>query len=72
MIKFVFVLLVIYLTLCAWYEVFTSDYDKCYDDMETDGYAAFECCSGICGGTNHTNYLSEMCVSCPYFVDNHM
>ena len=47
---------------------FISDYDKCYSEREADGYAIFSCCKGMVGGTKQTNYLSEMCIGCPYLV----
>ena len=47
---------------------FTSDYDKCYLEREDEGYAIFGCCGGMTGGTRQTNYLSEICVGCPYLV----
>ena len=47
---------------------FISDYDKCYSDQENAGYAVFGSCPGVCGGTKNTEYLSEMCIDCPYFV----
>ena len=37
--------------------------------MESIGYAVFECCGGIAGGTRNTEYLSEMCIGCPYFTE---
>ena len=46
----------------------TSDYDKCYSEMENDGIAVFGCCRGLTGGTRHTDYLQENCVNCPYLV----
>ena len=46
----------------------TTDYDKCYKDMEWEGYASINCCGGKCGGTKSTYYLSETCISCPYLV----
>lgn len=46
----------------------TSDYDKCYSEMENDGIAVFGCCRGLTGGTRHTDYLQEKCVDCPYLV----
>lgn len=44
------------------------NYSSCYDYMESTGYAVFECCGGVSGGTKNTEYLSEMCIDCPYFV----
>lgn len=46
----------------------TPDYEKCYSDMEYEGYASMGCCGGITGGTKSTDYLSEMCCSCPHLV----
>ena len=48
--------------------IFFLDYDKCYSEREADGYAIFGCCGGMVGGTKQTNYLSEICVGCPYLV----
>lgn len=44
-------------------------YSSCYDNMESTGYAVFECCGGVSGGTKNTEYLSEMCIDCPYFTE---
>lgn len=49
-------------------KIFISDYDKCYSEMEDTGIAAFNCCYGLTGGTQHTDYLQENCVDCPYLV----
>ena len=45
------------------------NYSSCYNHMESIGYAVFECCGGIAGGTRNTEYLSEMCIGCPYFTE---
>ncbi len=45
-----------------------TDYDKCYSSMEYEGHAAMGSCGGIFGGTEDTDYLSESCIDCPYFV----
>ena len=45
-----------------------TDYDCCYTDMEYRGNAFMGCCSGGVGGTSSTEYLSEMCIGCPYQV----
>ena len=45
------------------------DYEKCYSDRELEGYAAMQCCKGLNGGTKDTDYLSEMCIGCPHYVD---
>lgn len=37
--------------------------------MEYEGYAAMGCCGGLTGGTKATDYLSEMCIGCPHYVD---
>lgn len=37
--------------------------------MESIGYAIFGCCGGIAGGARSTEYLSEMCIGCPYFTE---
>ena len=44
------------------------NYTSCYDHMELDKQAAYECCGGVTGGTKNTEYLSEMCIDCPYFI----
>lgn len=46
-----------------------QNYSSCYDHMESIGYAIFGCCGGIAGGTRSTEYLSEMCIGCPYFTE---
>lgn len=46
----------------------TTDYDRCYTEMENEGYACMECCCGVVGGTSATEYLSESCLGCPYLV----
>lgn len=45
------------------------NYSSCYNHMESTGYAVFECCGGIACGTRSTEYLSEMCIGCPYFTE---
>ena len=45
-----------------------DDYDCCYTDMKYRGIVAMDCCCGMVGDTSVTEYLSEMCVSCPYLV----
>lgn len=35
---------------------------------EDRGIAVFGCCCGMSSGDSHTDYLSEMCVSCPHLV----
>ena len=34
----------------------TPDYEKCYSDMEYEGYASMGCCGGLTGGTKATDY----------------
>ena len=46
----------------------TTDYDKCYSDMEYEGYASMGCYGGLTGGTKAIDYLSETCYSCPHLV----
>lgn len=58
---------ILIITVIAW--TVTSDYDKCYSNMEREGYAAMQCCKGLSGGTKNTDYLLKMCISCPYYVD---
>lgn len=54
--------------LLLFISLLTTDYDRCYSDMEREGHAAMGCCGGITGGTKNTDYLSEICVDCPYLV----
>ena len=61
----IFALLLIAVSIIC---VVTTEYDKCYSDMEWEGYASINCCGGKCGGTKYTDYLSETCISCPYLV----
>ena len=67
MIKLIICLICIFLffKLLFW----ANDHDKCYSDMERQGIASIGCCHGVVGGTRNTNYLSERCIDCPYFVD---
>ena len=46
----------------------TPEYEKCYSDREYEGNASMGCCVGLTGGTKATDYLSEMCCSCPHLV----
>ena len=46
----------------------TPRYERCYSDMEYEGYASMGCCGGLTGGTKQTDYLSETCCSCPHLV----
>lgn len=39
-------------------------YKDCYNTYGTKD----NICHGVVGGTKATNYLSEMCIDCPYFV----
>ena len=47
---------------------FSNDHDSCCNQQETEGRAVFGCCSGLAGGSKMTEYLSESCIDCPYFV----
>lgn len=47
---------------------FISNYDKCYAKREEEGYAIFDYCGGLTGGTRNTGYLQESCIDCPYLV----
>ena len=38
--------------------------------MEDVGVAVFGMCSGMIGGTEETDYTSEKCIDCPYYVGN--
>lgn len=57
-------LLIIAVIICG----VTPDYEKCYSDMEYEGYASMGCCGGLTGGTKSTDYLSKTCCSCPHLV----
>lgn len=59
-------IIVIFCFLYLWFH--STDYDNCYNDMEDRGIAIFGSCGGVVGGDSNTEYLSEMCVSCPYYV----
>ena len=67
MIKLI-VLLVFLLIIAAIIYASTPGYEKCYSDMEYEGYASMGCCAGLTGGTKSTDYLSETCCSCPHLV----
>ena len=67
MIKLLIFLAFIYI-LVSVLKIFISDYDKCYSEMEDTGTAVFGCWRGLTGGTQHTDYLQENCVDCPYLV----
>lgn len=67
MIKLI-VLLVFLLIIAAIIWTLTPGYDKCYSDMEYEGYASMGCCRGLTGGTKATDYLSETCCNCPHLV----
>ncbi len=45
---------------------FSKEY--CYDNECKRGNAKNGKCGGVVGGTSYTGYLSESCVSCPYFT----
>lgn len=44
-------------------------YESCYVARKDEGYAVFGMCGGTVGGTRNTGYLSEECISCPYYTD---
>ena len=67
MIKLI-VLLVFLLIIAVIIWAVTPEYEKCYSNMEYEGYAAMGCCGGLTRGTKSTDYLSETCRSCPYLV----
>lgn len=48
--------------------LFWTDYDICYEEMESRGIGVFGMCCGLVGGDRHTDYLSYECVSCPHLV----
>lgn len=62
------VIVLLYGSLIVKSIFFTSDYDKCYSEMEYEGIAVFGLCDGIVGGDEHTEYLNYDCIDCPYFV----
>lgn len=45
-----------------------TEYDDCYSYMEDVGVAVFGLCSGVIGGTEETDFVSEKCIDCPYYV----
>ena len=47
-----------------------TKYDDCCSYMEDVGVAVFGMCSGMIGGTEETDYTSEKCIDCPYYVGN--
>lgn len=64
---FALLLIISYIRNSLW-EI-TPKYEKCYSDMEYEGYASMGCCGGITGGgTKATDYLSETCCGCPHLV----
>ena len=42
-------------------------YHNCYRERAEAGIVSDGICGGVCGGSRATNYLSEMCIDCPYF-----
>ena len=68
MIKLI-VLLAFLLIIAVIIWAVTPEYEKCYSDMEYEGYASMGCCGGLTGVTKSTDYLSEMCIGCPHYVD---
>lgn len=62
------VVLVLIMLVIPILKSFISDYDKCYSEKEYDGIAVFGCCRGMVGRTRNTEYLSEMCIDCPYYT----
>ncbi len=67
MVKLILFGIIAIIMILGW-QHFISDYDKCYSEMEDDGAAVFGCCGGVVGGTRNTEYLSEMCIHCPYYT----
>ena len=67
MIKLIALFIVILIIAVIGWTV-TPEYEKCYSDMEYEGYASMGCCGGITGRIKDTDYLSETCCSCPYLV----
>ena len=63
---FAFLLILLIIAVVIW--GVTPEYEKCYSNMEYEGYAAMGCCGGLTGGTEFTDYLSETCCSCPHLV----
>ena len=45
-----------------------TEYDDCYSYMEDVGVAVFGLCSGVIGGSEETDFVSEKCIDCPYYV----
>lgn len=64
-----YVITIIFVALVIWIvKSLPTAHEDCYKSMEKEGYAVFGCCGGAVGGTAATEYLSEMCIGCPYFV----
>ena len=58
--------LLLIIAVIAW--ALIPGYEKCYSDMEYEGYVSMGCCGGLTGGTKATDYLSETFCSCPHLV----
>ena len=43
-------------------------HEWCYDRMEADGAVIGGYCFGVVGGSKETDYLSDMCLDCQYWV----
>lgn len=43
-------------------------YRRCYSIRKDQGIAVSGMCDGVVGGTINTEYLSEECINCPYYV----
>lgn len=43
-------------------------YRKCYSIRKDQRIAVSGMCDGVVGGTINTEYLSEECINCPYYV----
>lgn len=64
----IFIFLAIILIMPFVLKMLSTNYDKCYSSMEYRGVAAMGCCNGVVGGSRDTEYLSESCIECPYFI----
>lgn len=64
------ILFVLLLIIAAIVWAAFPDYEKCYKNMDSKGYASYGRCRGLSGGTKATAtiYLSETCYSCPYLT----
>jgi len=58
----------IFKRIISWIK-YNLSHEWCYDQQESCGNAICGCCGGIVGGNAATDYLSEMCIGCKYWVN---